>query len=202
MGSNRRAAELAGLHVNRIRIGVLTFNGLASALGALLAVSQAQTADPNLGTGYELDVIAAVIIGGAKLTGGSGTVLASVLGLLLIKMIQNGLVIAGVSIYLARRGQRARRDRGGRHRPVLHPQAGGNRPWVTDVSIDQCTCTSPDKSLERREMSSVNKPRLGLLRLGSGSRRAGSARRARDDGERTARGPSSEEPRPRTSASP
>ena len=100
MGSNRRAAELAGLHVNRIRIGVLTFNGLASALGALLAVSQAQTADPNLGTGYELDVIAAVIIGGAKLTGGSGTVLASVLGLLLIKMIQNGLVIAGVSIYL------------------------------------------------------------------------------------------------------
>jgi len=100
MGSNRRAAELAGLHVNRIRVGVLTFNGLASALGALLAVSQAQTADPNLGTGYELDVIAAVIIGGAKLTGGSGTVLASVLGLLLIKMIQNGLVIAGVSIYL------------------------------------------------------------------------------------------------------
>jgi ribose transport system permease protein len=100
MGSNRRAAELAGLHVNRIRIGVLTFNGLASALGALLAVSQAQTADPNLGTGYELDVIAAVIIGGAKLAGGSGTVLASVLGLLLIKLIQNGLVIAGVSIYL------------------------------------------------------------------------------------------------------
>jgi ribose transport system permease protein len=100
MGSNRRAAELAGLRVNRIRISVLTFNGFASALGALLAVSQAQTADPNLGTGYELDVIAAVIIGGAKLTGGSGTVLASVLGLLLIKMIQNGLVIAGVSIYL------------------------------------------------------------------------------------------------------
>jgi ribose transport system permease protein len=100
MGSNRRAAELAGLHVNRIRVGVLAFNGFASGLGALLAVSQAQTSDPNLGTGYELDVIAAVIIGGAKLTGGSGTVLASVLGLLLIKMIQNGLIIAGVSIYL------------------------------------------------------------------------------------------------------
>jgi len=100
LGSNRRAAELAGLHVNRVRVGVLTFNGLASALGALLGVTQAQTADPNLGTGYELDVIAAVIIGGAKLTGGSGTVLGSVLGLLLIKMIQNGLVIAGVSIYL------------------------------------------------------------------------------------------------------
>lgn len=100
MGSNRRAAELAGLHVNRIRIGVLVFNGFAAAIAALLAVAQAQTADPNLGTGYELDAIAAVIIGGAKLTGGSGTVLASVLGLLLIGMIQNGLVIVGVSIYL------------------------------------------------------------------------------------------------------
>lgn len=100
MGSNRRAAELAGLHVNRIRMGVLIFNGFASALGGLLAVAQAQTADPNLGTGYELDAIAAVIIGGAKLTGGSGTVLASVLGILLIGMIRNGLVIVGVSIYL------------------------------------------------------------------------------------------------------
>jgi ribose transport system permease protein len=100
MGSHRRAAELAGLHVNRIRVGVLIFNGLAAALAALLVVAQAQTADPNSGTGYELDAIAAVIIGGAKLAGGSGTVLASVLGMLLIGMIQNGLVIAGVSIYL------------------------------------------------------------------------------------------------------
>lgn len=100
MGSDRRAAALAGLHVNRIRIGVLIFSGFASALSALLAVAQAQVADPNVGTGYELDAIAAVIIGGAKLTGGSGTVLGSVLGMLLIGMIRNGLVIVGVSIYL------------------------------------------------------------------------------------------------------
>ncbi|TML88945.1 MAG: ABC transporter permease [Actinobacteria bacterium] len=100
MGSDRRAAERAGLHVNRIRLGVLVFNGLAAGIAALLAVTQAQTADPNLGTGYELEAIAAVIIGGAKLAGGSGTVLASVFGLLLIGMIQNGLVIVGVSIYL------------------------------------------------------------------------------------------------------
>jgi ribose/xylose/arabinose/galactoside ABC-type transport system permease subunit len=100
MGSHRRAAELAGLHVDRIRIGVLVFNGFAAGVAALLAVAQSQTADPNLGTGYELDAIAAVIIGGAKLTGGAGTVLGSVLGLLLIGMIRNGLVIVGVSIYL------------------------------------------------------------------------------------------------------
>jgi ribose transport system permease protein len=100
MGSDRRAAERAGLHVNRIRMGVLIFSGFASAIAALLVVAQAQTADPNAGLGYELDAIAAVIIGGAKLAGGSGTVLASVLGILLIGMIQNGLVIIGVSIYL------------------------------------------------------------------------------------------------------
>jgi ribose transport system permease protein len=100
MGSDRRAAERAGLHVDRIRVGVLVFNGFAAGVAALLAVAQSQTADPNLGTGYELDAIAAVIIGGAKLTGGAGTVLGSVLGLLLIGMIRNGLVIVGVSIYL------------------------------------------------------------------------------------------------------
>jgi ribose transport system permease protein len=100
MGSDRRAAERAGLRVNRIRMGVLMFSGFASALCALLAVSQSQVADPNVGTGYELDAIAAVIIGGTKLTGGSGTVLGSVLGMLLIGMIRNGLVIVGVSIYL------------------------------------------------------------------------------------------------------
>jgi ribose transport system permease protein len=100
MGSDRRAAERAGLHVNRIRMGVLTFSGFAAAVAALLVVAQAQTADPNAGTGYELEAIAAVIIGGTKLAGGSGTVLASVLGILLIGVIQNGLVIVGVSIYL------------------------------------------------------------------------------------------------------
>ena len=99
LGSDRRAAELAGLHVDRIRIGVLVFNGFAAGIAALLAVAQAQVADPNLGTGYELEAIAAVIIGGTKLTGGSGTVLGSVFGILLIGMIQNGLIIIGVSIY-------------------------------------------------------------------------------------------------------
>ena len=81
-------------------MGVLDLQRLRGRLAALLAVAQSQTADPNLGTGYELDAIAAVIIGGAKLTGGAGTVSGSVLGLLLIGMIRNGLVIVGVSIYL------------------------------------------------------------------------------------------------------
>ncbi len=99
MGSNVRAAELSGIRVDRIRIGVLTFLGLAAALSGLLTVSQTSTANPNTGIGYELDVIAAVVIGGAKLSGGSGSVLASMLGMLLIGIIRNGMVIVGVSVY-------------------------------------------------------------------------------------------------------
>jgi ribose/xylose/arabinose/galactoside ABC-type transport system permease subunit len=100
MGSNLRAARLAGIKTDRIKLQVLSFNGLAAGIAALLTTSQTGTADPNVGIGYELDAIAAVIIGGAQLTGGSGTILGSVLGMLLIGMIRNGLVIIGVSIYL------------------------------------------------------------------------------------------------------
>jgi ribose/xylose/arabinose/galactoside ABC-type transport system permease subunit len=100
MGSNVRAARLAGINTDRIKIEVLAFSGLAGAIAALLTTSQTGVADPNVGTGYELDAIAAVIIGGAQLTGGVGTILGSVLGMLLIGMIRNGLVIIGVSIYL------------------------------------------------------------------------------------------------------
>jgi ribose transport system permease protein len=99
LGSNRRAAELSGIPVQRIRISVLAILGFACGLAGLLTVSETATANPNTGIGYELQVIAAVIIGGAKLTGGSGTVLASVLGMLLIGIISNGLVLVGVSIY-------------------------------------------------------------------------------------------------------
>ena len=100
MGSSIRAARLAGINTDRIKVQVLGFSGLSAAIAALLTTSQTGVADPNVGTGYELDAIAAVIIGGAQLTGGVGTILGSVLGMLLIGMIRNGLVIAGVSIYL------------------------------------------------------------------------------------------------------
>jgi ribose transport system permease protein len=99
LGSNRRAAQLAGVRVNRVQIGVLTLLGLAAGVAGVLGVAQAGSADPNAGVGYELDVIAAVIIGGAALTGGRGRVIASMLGILLIGEVRNGLVISGVSLY-------------------------------------------------------------------------------------------------------
>jgi len=99
LGSNRRAAQLAGVHVNRVQLGVLTVLGLTAGIAGVLGVAQAGSADPNAGAGYELDVIAAVIIGGAALTGGRGRVGASLLGILLIGEVRNGLVISGVSLY-------------------------------------------------------------------------------------------------------
>lgn len=99
LGSNRRAAQLAGVHVNRVQVGVLTLLGLTAGVAGVLGVAEAGSADPNGGAGYELDVIAAVIIGGAAITGGRGRVLASLLGILLIGEVRNGLVISGVSLY-------------------------------------------------------------------------------------------------------
>jgi ribose transport system permease protein len=99
LGSNRRAAQLAGIHINRVQMGVLTLLGLTAGIAGVLGVTQAGSADPNAGVGYELDVIAAVIIGGAALTGGRGRVPASLLGILLIGEVRNGLVISGVSLY-------------------------------------------------------------------------------------------------------
>jgi ribose transport system permease protein len=99
LGSDRRAAQLAGVHVNRVQVGVLTLLGVMAGLAGVLAVAQAGSADPNGGVGYELDVIAAVIIGGASITGGRGSVPASLLGILLIGEVRNGLVISGVSLY-------------------------------------------------------------------------------------------------------
>jgi ribose transport system permease protein len=99
LGSNRRAAQLAGVHVNRVQVGTLTLLGATAGVAGVLGVAEAGSADPNGGVGYELDVIAAVIIGGAAITGGRGRVLASLLGIWLIGEVRNGLVISGVSLY-------------------------------------------------------------------------------------------------------
>lgn len=99
LGSNRRAAQLAGVHVYRVQVGAVTLLGLTAGIAGVLGVAQAGSADPNGGVGYELDAIAAVIIGGAALTGGRARVPASLLAILLIGEVRNGLVISGVSLY-------------------------------------------------------------------------------------------------------
>lgn len=99
MGSNPISARLSGLSLNRIRVMVMTLNGTIAALAGIMALAFLQSADPSTGTGFELWVIASVIIGGTALSGGHGSVPGAILGALIIAVIRNGLVLLGASTY-------------------------------------------------------------------------------------------------------
>ena len=96
VGGNERAAKLSGLNVNRIKLLVYTIAGALSAVGALIVTSKLDSATPTAGDGYELDSIAAVVIGGTSLSGGKGSVLGTVVGALIIGVLNSGLIILQV----------------------------------------------------------------------------------------------------------
>ena len=93
VGGNERAAKLSGLNVNRIKLLVYTIAGALSAVGGLIVTSKLNSATPTAGDGYELDSIAAVVIGGTSLYGGKGSVLGTILGALIIGVLNSGLII-------------------------------------------------------------------------------------------------------------
>lgn len=95
IGGNPVAARLSGLALDRVRILVMTANGMVAALAGMAALAFLQSADPSTGPGYELWVIASVIIGGTALSGGKGSVPGAILGALIIYVIRNGLVLLG-----------------------------------------------------------------------------------------------------------
>ena len=97
VGGNERAATLSGLNVNRIKLMVYTLGGALCGVAGLLVTARLDSATPNAGLGYELDSIAAVVIGGTSLNGGRGTIIGTVLGCLIIGVLNNGLVILEVS---------------------------------------------------------------------------------------------------------
>mgnify|MGYP005840547207 CR=1 FL=1 len=99
VGGNPDAARLSGINVDRVTIGVYTLSGLLAALAGVLSVSRFTVADPGTGTGEELRLIAACIIGGASLKGGKGTVLGGLLGLMFVGFINNGMVLLRVPVY-------------------------------------------------------------------------------------------------------
>jgi len=99
VGGNQDAARLSGINVDRVKIGVFTLSGMLAALAGVLSVSRFTVADPGTGMGFELQVIAACIIGGASLNGGKGTVLGALLGLIFVGFINNGMVQLRVAVY-------------------------------------------------------------------------------------------------------
>ncbi|TXJ38199.1 ABC transporter permease subunit [Brachyspira aalborgi] len=98
-GSNAKAAELAGININNIKLIVYAVSGFMASLSGLILVSRLGSAQPTLGSGYELDAIAAVALGGTSMTGGRGKITGSLIGILIIAVLNNGLNIIGVSSY-------------------------------------------------------------------------------------------------------
>lgn len=96
IGASPRAALLAGLNVNRIRFCMFVASGVSAALAGVLLIGQSGAAVPSGATGYELQVITAVLLGGTSLAGGEGSVLRTALGVLVIGILNNGMVLLSV----------------------------------------------------------------------------------------------------------
>ena len=97
IGGNENASLLSGINITKVKITVYTIAGILAAVGGLMVTSRLDSAQPNAGTGYELDSIAAVVIGGTSLSGGKGSIWGTVLGAIIIGVLNNGLVLLNVS---------------------------------------------------------------------------------------------------------
>jgi ribose transport system permease protein len=99
IGSNASAARLAGIRQRPAIFTLFVVSGLLAALAGLILASQLDAASPNAATGLELQVVAAVILGGASLRGGRGTILGTVLGVMILGVLQNGLTLLSISSF-------------------------------------------------------------------------------------------------------
>ncbi len=97
IGGNESAARLSGISITKIKTWVYVLAGMLAAVGGVLVTARLDSAQPNAGISYELDAIAAVVIGGTSLSGGRGTILGTVLGAMIIGVLNNGLVLMNVS---------------------------------------------------------------------------------------------------------
>lgn len=99
VGGNAESARLSGIPVFRVRVLVLGITGLLAAVVGILQSARLASGNPNIGSGLEFDAIAAVIIGGTSLFGGRGSMLGTLLGVLLITVLANGMVLLGLNPY-------------------------------------------------------------------------------------------------------
>ena len=95
-GGNPGAAAARGVNVTRVKIGLFMLSSTMAALAGVISSIRTSAANPNSGTGYELEVIAMVVIGGTALMGGRGTIIGTVLGILILRVMRNGIVMVGV----------------------------------------------------------------------------------------------------------
>jgi len=99
LGGNESATRLSGINVDRVKIGVYAICGLLSALAGIIITSRLSSAQPTAGMGYELDAIAAVVVGGTSLAGGKGRITGTLIGALIIGVLNNALNLLDVSSY-------------------------------------------------------------------------------------------------------
>ncbi|MBO7884322.1 ABC transporter permease [Burkholderia pseudomallei] len=100
IGGNEHATRLSGVRVSRVKLAVYTFAGLTSALAALVLTGRLMSGQPNAGGGFELDAIAAVVMGGTSIAGGRGSIVGTLVGALLLGVLNNGLNMIGVNPYV------------------------------------------------------------------------------------------------------
>jgi len=98
-GSNEEAAILSGINTKKVKLYVFVFTALLAGIAGILTLSRFQVATPTAGTGAELRVISAAVIGGASLKGGEGSIFGAVLGVILLNIINNALILLNISVY-------------------------------------------------------------------------------------------------------
>lgn len=99
VGGNEEAARISGINTRQIRLAVYGISGMLAALGGVILAARTTAGLPQAGVGYELDAIAAVVIGGTSLAGGQGRIVGTLIGALIIGVVNNGLDLLGVSSY-------------------------------------------------------------------------------------------------------
>lgn len=99
LGGNVKAAKLSGVKVKKLEVGVYVLAGVFSAIAGLMLLSRLFVADPNTGSGYEMDAIASCVIGGISLSGGKGKILNTLVGALILGMLTCGLQILNISVH-------------------------------------------------------------------------------------------------------
>ncbi|MCE5250301.1 ABC transporter permease [bacterium] len=100
IGSNESTARLCGIHVERMKLYIYTFGGFMTGLAGVMQFSRLTVGDPTVAAGRELDVIAAVVIGGGSLSGGEGSILGTMIGAFIMAFLRNGCNMTGIPNYV------------------------------------------------------------------------------------------------------